>query len=64
MNIFDFAFVAILQFMAASVTLGTVLGSIAIYACLGLPPELELRDRLDRPFALVPWGQPIRTLRS
>lgn len=35
MNIFDFAFVAILQFMAASVTLGTVLGSIAIYACLG-----------------------------
>jgi uncharacterized membrane protein len=31
MNIFDFAFVAILQFMAASVILGTVLGSIAIY---------------------------------
>ncbi len=35
MNVFDFAFVAILQFMAASVTLGTVLGSIAIYSCLG-----------------------------
>lgn len=33
MNIFDFAFVAILQFMATSVTLGTVLGSIAIYVC-------------------------------
>ena len=34
MNVFDFAFVAILQFMAASVTLGTALGSIAIYACM------------------------------
>ncbi len=31
MNIFDFAFVAILQFMAASVTLGVAVGSIAIY---------------------------------
>ena len=35
MDIFDSAFVGILQFMVASVTLGTVLGSIAIYACLG-----------------------------
>lgn len=35
MDIFDFAFVAILQFMAASVALGTVLGSIAIYVRLG-----------------------------
>lgn len=34
MDIFDSAFVGILQFMLASVTLGTVLGSIAIYACL------------------------------
>ena len=34
MNIFEFAFVAILQLMAASITLGTVLGSIAICACL------------------------------
>lgn len=31
MDIFDSAFVGILQFMLASVTLGTVLGSIAIY---------------------------------
>ena len=31
MNIFDFAFVAILQFMAVSVTLGAAVGSIAIY---------------------------------
>jgi uncharacterized membrane protein len=31
MDIFDFALIAILQFMAASVILGTVLGSIAIY---------------------------------
>lgn len=31
MNIFDFAFVAILQFMATSVTLGAAVGSIAIY---------------------------------
>jgi hypothetical protein len=30
-----------------------------VYACLGLPPEYELRDRLGRPFALVPWGKPI-----
>jgi hypothetical protein len=31
-----------------------------IYECLGVSPELELRDRLDRPFPLVPWGSPIR----
>lgn len=31
MDIFDSAFVAILQFMVASVTLGAALGSIAIY---------------------------------
>ncbi len=31
MEIFDSAFVAILQFMAASVTLGAAVGSIAIY---------------------------------
>jgi len=23
---------------------------------LGLPTDLELRDRLQRPFHLVPWG--------
>jgi len=31
-----------------------------IYQCLGIPADLELRDRLQRPFALVPWGSPIR----
>jgi hypothetical protein len=30
-----------------------------IYSCLGIPPDTELRDRLDRPFLVVPWGQPI-----
>jgi hypothetical protein len=30
-----------------------------IYHCLGIPDDLELRDRLQRPFALVPWGRPI-----
>ena len=30
-----------------------------IYQCLGIPADLELRDRLQRPFALVPWGRPI-----
>jgi uncharacterized protein (DUF1501 family) len=33
-----------------------------IYQCLGIPADLELRDRLQRPFALVPWGTPIREL--
>ncbi|MBY0232145.1 MAG: DUF1501 domain-containing protein, partial [Gemmataceae bacterium] len=31
-----------------------------IYHALGLAPDLELRDRLDRPLALVPDGMPIR----
>jgi hypothetical protein len=31
-----------------------------IYDCLGVPHDLELRDRLQRPFTLVPWGAPIR----
>ena len=31
-----------------------------IYHCLGVPADLELRDRLNRPFQLVPWGNPIR----
>lgn len=30
-----------------------------IYHCLGISSELELRDRLHRPFTLVPWGTPI-----
>ena len=33
-----------------------------IYHCLGLPADLELHDRLNRPYALVPWGSPIREL--
>jgi hypothetical protein len=31
-----------------------------VYECLGVPHDLELRDRLQRPFTLVPWGSPIR----
>ena len=30
-----------------------------VYAALGIPPDSELRDRLDRPYTLVPWGKPI-----
>src|SRR5262245_47297673 len=30
-----------------------------IYHCLGIPADLELRDRLNRPFTLVPWGNVI-----
>ncbi len=33
-----------------------------IYECLGISPELELHDRLNRPFVLVPWGKPIHEL--
>jgi len=33
-----------------------------IYQCLGIRPDLELHDRLQRPFQLVPWGSPIREL--
>jgi hypothetical protein len=33
-----------------------------IYYRLGIAPDLELRDRLQRPFQLVPWGSPIREL--
>jgi len=33
-----------------------------IYHCLGIPADLELRDRLQRPFQLVPWGSPIREM--
>ncbi len=31
-----------------------------IYHALGIAPDLELRDRLDRPLLLVPEGTPIR----
>ena len=33
-----------------------------VYECLGVPHDLELRDRLDRPFVLCPWGKPIREI--
>ena len=35
-----------------------------IYELLGVPHDLELRDRLARPFTLVPWGSPIRDVMS
>ena len=33
-----------------------------IYQCLGLPADLELRDSLNRPTQLVPWGSAIPEL--
>jgi hypothetical protein len=33
-----------------------------IYHCLGVPTDLELTDRLNRPFTLVPWGRPVTEL--
>ena len=30
-----------------------------VYACLGISHETELKDRLQRPYPLVPWGNPI-----
>jgi uncharacterized protein (DUF1501 family) len=33
-----------------------------IYHCLGISADLELRDRLNRPYTLVPWGGVIREL--
>ena len=33
-----------------------------VYQCLGIPPDTELRDRLDRPLAVVPWGKPVSEL--
>jgi hypothetical protein len=33
-----------------------------IYRCLGIPADLELRDRLDRPLLLAPWGNVIGEL--
>ena len=35
-----------------------------IYRCLGISADLELRDRLNRPFILVPWGNVIGELLS
>ena len=42
------------------VTPGDIIATL--YTCLGIDPDLELTDRLGRPFALVPWGTPIREL--
>jgi hypothetical protein len=33
-----------------------------VYHCLGIPADLELHDRQQRPYQLVPWGSPIREL--
>jgi hypothetical protein len=33
-----------------------------IYRALGIPHDLELRDRLQRPFVLCPWGDPVGDL--
>ncbi len=33
-----------------------------VYASLGISADTELRDRLQRPFTLVPWGSPISEL--
>src|SRR5262249_47270561 len=33
-----------------------------IYHCLGIPADLELHDRQNRPYQLVPWGSPIPDL--
>jgi hypothetical protein len=35
-----------------------------IYHALGISPDLELRDRLDRPMLLLPAGEPIRDVFS
>jgi hypothetical protein len=34
----------------------------SIYHCLGIPADLELRDRLNRPLSLVPWGSVVADL--
>jgi hypothetical protein len=33
-----------------------------IYQCLGISSTMELKDRLHRPYQLVPWGSPIREI--
>jgi hypothetical protein len=33
-----------------------------LYTCLGIPHDLELHDRLQRPRVLCPWGQPITAI--
>jgi len=33
-----------------------------IYHCLGIRADLELRDRLQRPLSVVPWGNVVHEL--
>lgn len=33
-----------------------------IYEALGIPHTLEFRDAVDRPYVLVPWGEPLHEL--
>jgi len=33
-----------------------------IYSALGIPHTFEFHDSLNRPFALVPWGEPIQDM--
>ncbi len=33
-----------------------------IYHCLGIQHDMEIIDRLDRPFFLCPWGSPVKEL--
>jgi hypothetical protein len=33
-----------------------------VYEALGISPEMELKDRTDRPYVLVPWGKPVPEL--
>lgn len=42
------------------VTPGDIVATI--YDCLGIDANLELTDRLSRPFALIPWGSPLGEL--
>jgi hypothetical protein len=33
-----------------------------VYEALGIAPDMELKDRTDRPYVLVPWGKPVPEL--
>ena len=33
-----------------------------VYEALGIDPDMELKDRTDRPYVLVPWGKPVPEL--
>jgi hypothetical protein len=40
------------------VTPAEIIGTI--YHCLGIPPDFELHDQLDRPLTVVPGGKAIK----